>query len=113
MENLTDSQGAQAGTLTPKLKELLGRVSARHSSDAEVWQQYAMLYGGGRSSNPDDNDKVGFMLVLSLFKYFIAGFFLSVALFFVLNNWVSSFFWGFFLSLHSKNFVVRLKIKGL
>uniref|UniRef100_A0A3P9PYZ2 Tetratricopeptide repeat protein 27 n=1 Tax=Poecilia reticulata TaxID=8081 RepID=A0A3P9PYZ2_POERE len=57
VENLTDSQGAQAGTLTPKLKELLGRVSARHSSDAEIWQQYAMLYGGGRSSNLDDNDK--------------------------------------------------------
>ncbi|XP_023183765.1 tetratricopeptide repeat protein 27 [Xiphophorus maculatus] len=57
VENLTDSQGAQAGTLAPKLKELLGRVSARHSSDAEIWQQYAVLYGGGRGSNPDDNDK--------------------------------------------------------
>ncbi|XP_032409683.1 tetratricopeptide repeat protein 27 [Xiphophorus hellerii] len=56
VENLTDSQGAQAGTLAPKLKELLGRVSARHSSDAEIWQQYAMLYGGGRGSNPDDDD---------------------------------------------------------
>lgn len=59
VENLTDSQGAQAGTLKPKLKELLGRVSARHSSDAEVWQQYAQLYGGGRGLNPDDNEKVG------------------------------------------------------
>ncbi|MED6268528.1 hypothetical protein CHARACLAT_023361, partial [Characodon lateralis] len=57
VENLTDSQGAQAGSLMPKLKELLGRVSARHSSDAEIWQQYALLYGGGRSSNPDDNEK--------------------------------------------------------
>ncbi|KAM4600061.1 tetratricopeptide repeat protein 27 isoform 1-T1 [Fundulus diaphanus] len=57
VENLTDSQGAQAGSLMPKLKELLGRVSARHSSDAEIWWQYALLYGGGRSSNPDDNEK--------------------------------------------------------
>ncbi|XP_047208148.1 tetratricopeptide repeat protein 27 isoform X2 [Girardinichthys multiradiatus] len=57
VENLTDSQGAQAGSLMPKLKELLGRVSARHSSDAKIWQQYALLYGGGRSSNPDDNEK--------------------------------------------------------
>uniref|UniRef100_A0A3B5M5R2 Tetratricopeptide repeat protein 27 n=1 Tax=Xiphophorus couchianus TaxID=32473 RepID=A0A3B5M5R2_9TELE len=56
-ENLTDNQGVQAGTLAPKLKELLGRVSARHSSDAEIWQQYAVLYGGGRGSNPGDNDK--------------------------------------------------------
>ncbi|KAM4730229.1 tetratricopeptide repeat protein 27 isoform 1-T1 [Anableps anableps] len=57
VENLTDSQGAQAGSLTPKLKELLGRVSARHSSDAEIWRQYATLYGGGHSSNPDDSEK--------------------------------------------------------
>lgn len=57
VENLTDSQGAQAGSLTPTLKELFGRVSARHSSDAEIWWQYAVLYGGGRSSDPDDNKK--------------------------------------------------------
>uniref|UniRef100_A0A3Q3RBK5 Tetratricopeptide repeat protein 27 n=1 Tax=Monopterus albus TaxID=43700 RepID=A0A3Q3RBK5_MONAL len=57
VENLTDSQGEQAVTLQPKLKELLGRVSSRHSGDSEIWRQYALLYGNGRSSNPDDNEK--------------------------------------------------------
>ncbi|XP_039477515.1 tetratricopeptide repeat protein 27 isoform X2 [Oreochromis aureus] len=57
VENLTDSQGEQAGALQSKLKELLGRVSSRHSSDAEIWRQYALLYGDGHSSNPENNDK--------------------------------------------------------
>uniref|UniRef100_A0A3P8S138 Tetratricopeptide repeat protein 27 n=1 Tax=Amphiprion percula TaxID=161767 RepID=A0A3P8S138_AMPPE len=56
-ENLTDSQGQQAGALQSKLKELLGRISSRHSSDAEIWRQYALLYGGGTSSNIEDNEK--------------------------------------------------------
>uniref|UniRef100_A0A3B3CKC1 Tetratricopeptide repeat protein 27 n=1 Tax=Oryzias melastigma TaxID=30732 RepID=A0A3B3CKC1_ORYME len=57
VENLNDSQGVTAGALRPKLKELLGRVSSRHSSDAEIWQQYALLYGDGCSDSPEDNDK--------------------------------------------------------
>ncbi|XP_063347961.1 tetratricopeptide repeat protein 27 [Pelmatolapia mariae] len=57
VENLTDSQGEQAGALQSKLKELLGRVSSRHSSDAEIWRQYALLYGDGHSSNPENDDK--------------------------------------------------------
>lgn len=57
VENLTDSHGEQAGSLKPKLKELLGRVTSRHSSDAEIWRQYALLYGDGHSSNPEDNEK--------------------------------------------------------
>ncbi|XP_017282712.1 tetratricopeptide repeat protein 27 [Kryptolebias marmoratus] len=62
VENLTDSQGVQAGVLTSKLKELFGRVSSRHSADAEVWRQYAQLYGGGLSTNPEDNEKaLGFL----------------------------------------------------
>ncbi|KAM6916264.1 tetratricopeptide repeat protein 27 [Xenentodon cancila] len=56
-DNLTDSQGNQAGALQSKLKELLGRVSSRHSSDAEIWRQYALLYGDGRNTNPEDNEK--------------------------------------------------------
>lgn len=56
-----DSHGEQAVTVQPKLKELLGRVSSRHSSDAEIWRQYALLYGNGHSSNPEDNEKVGTM----------------------------------------------------
>ncbi|XP_008305053.1 tetratricopeptide repeat protein 27 isoform X4 [Stegastes partitus] len=57
VENLTDSEGQQAGALQSKLKELFGRISSRHSSDAEIWRQYALLYGGGHSSNPEDNEK--------------------------------------------------------
>lgn len=60
VENLTDRQGEQAVTLKSKLKELLGRVSSRHSTDSEIWRQYALLYGDGHSSNPEDNEKVGF-----------------------------------------------------
>ncbi|XP_056903587.1 tetratricopeptide repeat protein 27 isoform X2 [Takifugu flavidus] len=57
VENLTDSHGEPAATMQPKMKELLGRVGARHSSDAHVWQAYARLYGDGHSSNPEDNEK--------------------------------------------------------
>uniref|UniRef100_A0A3Q3GNN2 Tetratricopeptide repeat protein 27 n=1 Tax=Labrus bergylta TaxID=56723 RepID=A0A3Q3GNN2_9LABR len=55
--NMTGSHGVEAGTLLPKLKELLGRVTSRHSSDSEVWQQYALLYGDGHSADPEDNEK--------------------------------------------------------
>ena len=65
MENLTDSHGGQASSLEPKLKELLGRVTSRHSSDAEIWRQYALLYGDGHSSNPEDNEKVGAEISIS------------------------------------------------
>lgn len=57
VENLMDSHGEQAVTLRSKVKELLGRVSSRHSSDSEIWQQYALLYGDGHSSDPEDNEK--------------------------------------------------------
>lgn len=57
VENLTDSQGEKARSLQSKLKELLGRVSSRHSSDSEIWQQYALLYGDGHGSSPEDNEK--------------------------------------------------------
>ncbi|XP_039994991.1 tetratricopeptide repeat protein 27 isoform X2 [Xiphias gladius] len=57
VENLMDSQGEQTVTLQSKLKELLGRVSSRHSSESEIWRQYALLYGNGYSSNPEDNEK--------------------------------------------------------
>ncbi|XP_067332050.1 tetratricopeptide repeat protein 27 isoform X2 [Channa argus] len=57
VENLTDSQGTQAVTFKPRLKELFGRVTSCHSSNSEVWRQYALLYGDGHSSNPEDNEK--------------------------------------------------------
>uniref|UniRef100_A0A672FKP0 Tetratricopeptide repeat protein 27 n=1 Tax=Salarias fasciatus TaxID=181472 RepID=A0A672FKP0_SALFA len=55
--NLSDCHGQKAADLQSKLKELLGRVSSRHSGDAEVWRQYALLYGGGRGSSQEDNEK--------------------------------------------------------
>lgn len=57
VENLTDSHGQQAATLSPKVKELFGRVTSRHSSDSEIWRQYALLYGDGHGSNSEDNEK--------------------------------------------------------
>ncbi|KAM7408112.1 hypothetical protein PAMA_002003 [Pampus argenteus] len=57
VENLTDSHGEPAGSLEPKLKELLGRVSSRHSNDSEIWRQYALLYGDGHGANPENNEK--------------------------------------------------------
>ncbi|CAL1578486.1 unnamed protein product [Knipowitschia caucasica] len=57
VEDLPDRQGAPSSVLKPKLKELMGRVSARHSSDADVWAHYAKLYGGGASESPEDNHK--------------------------------------------------------
>ncbi|XP_028323482.1 tetratricopeptide repeat protein 27 isoform X2 [Gouania willdenowi] len=55
--NIKDRHGQPATALHCKMKELLGRVSSRHCNDAEVWQQYAQLYGGGRSNNPEDDEK--------------------------------------------------------
>ncbi|KAI4890698.1 hypothetical protein NFI96_019084 [Prochilodus magdalenae] len=57
IENLTDHRGEQATTLRAKLQELFGRVSARCSTDAQIWKQYARLYGDGHSNNKEDNEK--------------------------------------------------------
>ncbi|XP_029376814.1 tetratricopeptide repeat protein 27 isoform X2 [Echeneis naucrates] len=57
VEDLPDIHGVGAVTLQSKLKELLGRISSRHSSDSEIWRQYALLYGDGHSSKPEDNEK--------------------------------------------------------
>ncbi|XP_071402523.1 tetratricopeptide repeat protein 27-like [Centroberyx affinis] len=57
VENLTDNRGEQAASLRPSLQELLGRVTSRHSTDSQIWQQYARLYGDGHSTNPEDNEK--------------------------------------------------------
>lgn len=57
VENLSDSRGDGAQSLGPKLKELFGRVTSRQSSDAEIWQQYAKLYGDGHSDSSEDNGK--------------------------------------------------------
>ncbi|XP_077468904.1 tetratricopeptide repeat protein 27 [Stigmatopora argus] len=57
VEDLTDSQGEQKASLQSKLRELIGRISSRHSNDPEIWQQYAILYGGGHSGNTEENEK--------------------------------------------------------
>uniref|UniRef100_A0A668AGD3 Tetratricopeptide repeat protein 27 n=1 Tax=Myripristis murdjan TaxID=586833 RepID=A0A668AGD3_9TELE len=58
VENLSDNHGKQAASLRSDVQELLGRVTSRHSTDAQIWRQYALLYGDGHSTNPEDNEKV-------------------------------------------------------
>uniref|UniRef100_A0A8C1W970 Tetratricopeptide repeat protein 27 n=1 Tax=Cyprinus carpio TaxID=7962 RepID=A0A8C1W970_CYPCA len=57
VDNLTDHRGEHASNLKAKLQELFGRVSARCSTDAQIWKQYARLYGDGHSNNVEDNEK--------------------------------------------------------
>uniref|UniRef100_A0A672JU19 Tetratricopeptide repeat protein 27 n=1 Tax=Sinocyclocheilus grahami TaxID=75366 RepID=A0A672JU19_SINGR len=57
VDNLTDHRGEQASNLKAKLQELFGRVSARCSTDAQIWKQYARLYGDGHSNNVQDSEK--------------------------------------------------------
>ncbi|KAG5831639.1 hypothetical protein ANANG_G00305860 [Anguilla anguilla] len=57
VEELPDSQGEQAAPLRAKLRELLGRVTSRVSTDAPVWRLYARLYGDGRGDDLEDNQK--------------------------------------------------------
>ncbi|XP_061546882.1 tetratricopeptide repeat protein 27 isoform X2 [Phycodurus eques] len=57
VEKLKDSQGEETASLQSKLRELMGRISSRHSNDPEIWQQYAVLYGGGHGSNAEENEK--------------------------------------------------------
>lgn len=57
VKDLPDREGAPSSALKPKLKELLGRVSSRHSREGAVWRQYAALYGDGTSESRDDNEK--------------------------------------------------------
>lgn len=52
VEELPGCQGERA-----KLRELLGRVTSRVSTDAPVWRLYARLYGDGRGDNLEDNQK--------------------------------------------------------
>lgn len=58
VDDLTDHRGEQASNLKAKLQELFGRVSARYSTDAQIWKQYARLYGDGHSISVEDNEKV-------------------------------------------------------
>uniref|UniRef100_A0A673VSL7 Tetratricopeptide repeat protein 27 n=1 Tax=Salmo trutta TaxID=8032 RepID=A0A673VSL7_SALTR len=57
VEDMTDNHGDQASSLRAKVQELLGRVTSRHSTDAEIWRHYALLYGDGHSTRPEDNEK--------------------------------------------------------
>ncbi|XP_069810753.1 tetratricopeptide repeat protein 27 isoform X2 [Dendropsophus ebraccatus] len=57
VEGIEDRKGESTITLKTKLQELFGRITARDSSDAEIWKSYANLYGNGQSDKPDDNEK--------------------------------------------------------
>ncbi|KAF4084512.1 hypothetical protein AMELA_G00129530 [Ameiurus melas] len=57
VDDLPDHRGDQASNHRAKLRELFGRVSASCSTDAQIWKQYARLYGDGLSDNKEDNEK--------------------------------------------------------
>ncbi|XP_063774029.1 tetratricopeptide repeat protein 27 isoform X2 [Pseudophryne corroboree] len=57
VEGIVDNNGESTSNLNIKLQELLGRVTARDSSDAEIWKAYAKLYGNGQSENAEENEK--------------------------------------------------------
>ncbi|XP_053567831.1 tetratricopeptide repeat protein 27 [Bombina bombina] len=57
VEDLKDSKGNSTANLKSKLQELLGRVTSRDSSDAEIWKAYAKLYGNGASEKAEENEK--------------------------------------------------------
>ncbi|KAE8601569.1 hypothetical protein XENTR_v10013721 [Xenopus tropicalis] len=57
VEGIEDHKGESTSNLKPKLLELMGRVTSRDSSDAEIWKVYARLCGNGASEKDDENDK--------------------------------------------------------
>ncbi|KAK6310766.1 hypothetical protein J4Q44_G00188210 [Coregonus suidteri] len=57
VEDMTYNHGNQASSLWAKIQELLGRVTSCHSTDAEIWRHYTLLYGDGQSTRPGDNEK--------------------------------------------------------
>ncbi|KAF7704853.1 hypothetical protein HF521_021925 [Silurus meridionalis] len=57
VDDLPDLRGDRASNHRAKLQELFGRVSASCSTDAQIWKQYARLYGNGRSDSKEDNEK--------------------------------------------------------
>ncbi|XP_060789209.1 tetratricopeptide repeat protein 27 [Neoarius graeffei] len=57
VDDLPDHRGNRASNHRAKLQELFGRVSASCSTDAQIWKQYARLYGDGHSDNKEENEK--------------------------------------------------------
>ncbi|XP_075059769.1 tetratricopeptide repeat protein 27 [Mixophyes fleayi] len=57
VEGFVDNNGESTSNLNTKLQELFGRVTARDSSDGEIWKAYAKLYGNGESEKAEENEK--------------------------------------------------------
>ncbi|KAM4771719.1 tetratricopeptide repeat protein 27 isoform 2-T2 [Rhinophrynus dorsalis] len=57
VDGLQDRRGDSTSNLKAKLQELLGRVTSRDSSDAEIWRAYAKLCGNGASEKDEENEK--------------------------------------------------------
>ncbi|XP_044146119.1 tetratricopeptide repeat protein 27 [Bufo gargarizans] len=57
VEGTEDRKGESTSNLKTKLQELFGRITARDSSDADIWKAYAKLYGNGESEKAEENEK--------------------------------------------------------
>lgn len=57
VEGIEDCKGEPTSNLKTNLLELFGRITARDSSDAEIWKAYARLYGNGESKKAEENEK--------------------------------------------------------
>ncbi|XP_075720550.1 tetratricopeptide repeat protein 27 [Rhinoderma darwinii] len=57
VERIEDRKGESTSNLKTKLQELFGRITARDSSDGEIWKAYAKLYGNGESEKAEENEK--------------------------------------------------------
>ncbi|KAM3931901.1 tetratricopeptide repeat protein 27 [Leptodactylus fuscus] len=57
VEGIEDRKGESTSNLKTKVQELFGRITARDSSDAEIWKAYAKLYGNGESEKAEENEK--------------------------------------------------------
>ncbi|KAG8444146.1 hypothetical protein GDO86_009362 [Hymenochirus boettgeri] len=58
VDGIEDRTGELNINLKAKLQELMGRITSRDSSDAQIWRAYARLYGNGASEKDEENEKV-------------------------------------------------------
>ncbi|OCT79913.1 tetratricopeptide repeat protein 27 [Xenopus laevis] len=57
VDGIEDRKGESTSNLKARMLELMGRVTSRDSSDAEIWKAYARLCGNGTSEKDEENEK--------------------------------------------------------